>query len=39
MHFQVKMPDKDSKTMLRDKQETNREPLMFLDLEGRIESL
>ena len=32
MHFQVKMPDNCRENIFRDKQTTNKLPLMFLDI-------
>ena len=32
MHFKVKMPENDRKNIFRDKQTTNKVPLMFLDV-------
>ena len=32
MHFEVKMPENDRKNIFRDKQTTNKVPLMFLDV-------
>ena len=32
MHFQVKMPENGKKNIFREKQTTNKMPLMFLDV-------